>query len=368
MATRRKVLLGVGGGIALACCPASLALAANTPSRYLSARLRAGRHEAALIDAKGRDLQVITLPDRGHSFAIDAEHGRAVAFGRQPGFFAHAFALEGDAVPQALPLPDDRHYYGHGAFSANGQRIYATENDFDGERGVIGVYTQRANGWERSAEFPTHGVGPHEVVLMPDGRTLCVANGGILTHPDYGKTELNLDSMKPSLVYLDATSGRLLESVALPAELHRLSIRHLAIDGQGAIWFGCQHMGPASERPALVGRHRRGQALELFAGDDETRRAMRNYVGSVAIDSSGTILATSSPVGGLVAYWDARSGEQLGQTPLPDGCGVAADRRGGHFLISDGHGGLTDAAASSAAEKRMAASPDLSWDNHLRRI
>ncbi|PAX95204.1 Tat pathway signal protein, partial [Bordetella pertussis] len=38
--------------------------------------------------------------------------------------------------------------------------------------------------------FDTAGIGPHEALLLPDGKTVCVANGGILTHPDYGKLEL----------------------------------------------------------------------------------------------------------------------------------------------------------------------------------
>ena len=53
--------------------------------------------------------------------------------------------------------------------------------------------------YRQVGELPAHGVGPHEVVLMPDGKTLAVANGGIRTHPDRDRVPLNLDSMQPSL-------------------------------------------------------------------------------------------------------------------------------------------------------------------------
>ena len=203
------------------------------------------------------------MPARGHSFAIDAAGGRAVVFGRQPGF-ALGFGLDGAAGPVELDLPQDRHFFGHGAFFDDGRLLAATENDFDGGRGVLGIYDASAGGaYRRVGEFDC-GIGPHEVLLLPDGKTLCVANGGILTHPDYGKLELNLDTMRPSLAYLDAASGKLLERVELDSALHRLSIRHLAVAADGAVWFGCQYMGPAGDRPALVGRHRRGQAPELF--------------------------------------------------------------------------------------------------------
>lgn len=342
--------------------------AAADAAQYLAARRRDGRHEAVRIDGRGRDLQVLALPDRGHSFALDPARGRAVAFGRQPGFYALAFGLDGAGTAQPLPLPEGRHYFGHGCFSADGRLLYATENDYEGGRGVIGVYdASRGGGWRRIGEFDGAGIGPHEVLPMPDGRTLCVANGGILTHPDYGKLELNLDSMAPSLAYLDLADGRLLEQVRLDASLHQLSIRHLCLDRHGAVWFGCQHMGPAAERPALVGRHRRGEAPALFTAPPELHRALRNYIGSVASDGGGEVIATSSPVGGLVLYWDAASGRCLGSTPLADGCGVAAHGRA-RFLVSDGHGSMIEAGPEGAVEPRLPPTPGLEWDNHLRRI
>jgi hypothetical protein len=369
MAIERRQLLQwlAASGLGAVTPPALAHLHDTAETRFLAARRRAGRYEAVVLDAQGRDRRVLTLPDRGHSFAIDTRHRQAVVFGRQPGFFAMTFDLDSDMPTQTLPLPEGRHYYGHGVYSADGARLYATENDYEAGRGVLGIYAREDDGWRRTGEFDTHGVGPHEVVLMPDGHTLCVANGGILTHPDYGKTELNLDTMAPSLVYLDADSGRLLEQVALAPELHQLSIRHLALDASGAVWFGCQYSGPAADRPALVGRHRRGAAAVLFRGDDETLREMRNYVGSVAVDLSGSLVATSSPVGGQVVYWNARDGHCLGSTALPDGCGVAP-QAAGRFLLSDGHGSVVEAGPGLPTAPLLAHSDDLGWDNHLRRV
>src|SRR5690606_31025455 len=152
------------------------------------------------------------------------------------------FDLQGKEQVRPLPLADERHFFGHGVYTPSGHLLFATENDYAAGRGVLGVYdASEAGAYQRVAEFPTGGIGPHEVVLMPDGRTLCVANGGILTHPDYGKLELNLDSMRPSLSYVDARDGRLLEQVFLPEELHRLSLRHMALDASGCVWVGCQY-------------------------------------------------------------------------------------------------------------------------------
>ncbi len=335
---------------------------------YLAARKNGSRFEAALFDEYGRDRLVVPMPDRGHSFAIDRARGRAVAFGRQPGFFAVAFDLAGKRVPQALSVAAGRHFFGHGVYTPDGKLMVATENDFEAGRGVLGVYDASTGGnYRRIGEFSTAGVGPHEVVLMPDGRTLCVANGGILTHPDYGKLQLNPDDMLPSLVYLDVHTGDLLEQVFLAPELHRSSIRHLVVDAAGAVWFGCQYTATDQRRPALVGRHRRGAQPELFAGPDETLRGMKNYVGSLATDSTGTIVATSSPVGGCVVFWDTHSGRCMGRSEIFDGCGVAAGPQQG-FVISSGQGALVAAGVQGDQHALHKPVPDLSWDNHLRRI
>jgi hypothetical protein len=335
---------------------------------YLAARKRADAFEAVVLDERGRIGRSIALEARGHSFAIDAPRGRAVVFGRQAGFYATAFDLDGKAPAAALPLPADRHFFGHGTYSDDGRLLFATENDFEAGRGVLGVYDATPGGaYQRLGEFDTDGIGPHEVVLMPNGQTLCVANGGILTHPDYGKLELNLDTMAPSLVYLDVASGRVVDRVRLSASLHRLSIRHLAVAADGAVWFGMQYSGPAQDQPPLVGRHRRGaSAAELFAGPPDVLRRLRNYVGSLGMDAAGHVVAASSPVGGVVVYWNARNGAYMGCTEIADGCGVAPAGAGG-FLLSSGEGVLMH-AGPGVPEAALERDPATAWDNHFRRV
>ncbi len=338
------------------------------PALYLGARRQANRFEAALIDSAGRDQLVVSLPDRGHSFAIDPARGRAVAFGRQPGFFFVAFDVKGRRPPLTLNAAPGRHFFGHGVYSPDGRIMVATENDYEAGRGVLGVYDASPRGdYRRVGEIPSHGEGPHEVVLMPDGRTVCVANGGMLTHPDYGKLQLNADTMRPSLAYIDIENGALLEQVFLAEGLNRLSIRHMVVDRAGAVWFGCQHTGPAHERPPLVGKHSRGAAPQLFAGTESVLRGMRNYVGSLALSPDGLTVATSSPVGGLVAYWDAANGRCLGSTPIVDGCGVAPAPHEG-FIVSSGEGMLATALAGQDQADTIAMTRGVAWDNHLRRV
>ncbi|HRN84224.1 MAG TPA: DUF1513 domain-containing protein, partial [Hyphomicrobium sp.] len=139
---------------------------------YAAAARRAGNGYAVLLVTEdGRILREIPLTARAHDIAIDRERRRAVACARRPGYFALAFDLDGHAEPEVFVPPEDRHFYGHGAFSPDGRLIYMTEHDIETGEGVIGVY-DTGNGFRRVGEFPSYGIGPHEAILLPDGRTL----------------------------------------------------------------------------------------------------------------------------------------------------------------------------------------------------
>jgi hypothetical protein len=123
---------------------------------YLAARKNGDRYEVVVFDERGRDLHVIPMPARGHSFAIDAERGRAVAFGRQPGFFAVAFDLAGKHEPVAIEAAPGRHFFGHGVFTPDGKTLLATENDYEAGRGVLGIYdASHGGGFRRLGEYAT---------------------------------------------------------------------------------------------------------------------------------------------------------------------------------------------------------------------
>ncbi|MCT8970738.1 DUF1513 domain-containing protein [Microbaculum marinisediminis] len=360
----RRTFLALAAAAGLT--PRSAFAAGAEEALFLTARKNIRAFEVVVLDEAGNERLVIPLEARGHSFAIDRSGRRAVAFARQPGRFAVAFDVDGAVPPQPFAALPDRHFFGHGTFADADRLLIATENDYDGGRGVAGVYDVAA-GMRRIGEFATGGLDPHEAVLMPDGRTLCIANGGVLTHPDYGKLELNLDTMAPSIAYVDIATGDLLETAELPRSLHKLAFHHLAVDAFGTVWFGGQYHGPKADRPPLVGRHRRGQAIEMFTGPQDVLRGLSGYIGSVAVDASGTVVATSSPVGGTVAYWDAATGRSLGVTELRDGCGVAPGARD-DFRLTNGHGEIVEAGPAAEPEEVRPPGDDIAWDNHLRRV
>src|SRR5690606_23967829 len=134
-------------------------------------------------------------------------------------------------------------------------------------------------GYKRIGEHPSHGVGPHEIILLSDGRTLAIANGGIDTVPEAGRAMLNLDEMQPNLAFADAESGALIARHELSADLNRLSIRHIAADANGAVWFGGQWEGDPEATPELIGRATRDTPIRLIAPATALGGDLKGYIG-----------------------------------------------------------------------------------------
>lgn len=366
---RREALLLLAGGVAG--CALAVPFRADAAVRgallYLSARADAsGGYRVSGFAADGSSFFDLLLPGRGHSFAVRPGGRSAAHFARRPGRFALVLDLARGAVGRRVEAPAGRHFYGHGVFSRDGRLLYATENDFEGERGVIGVY-DAARGYGCVGKLPSHGIGPHEIGLLSDGETLVVANGGIAMHPDLPRVKLNLPTMAPSLCLIDRRDGRLVRESRLNPALHRLSIRHLAVGPADTVAVAMQYEGPAGDLVPLVAVWHDDEGMRLLQGPHAVLRAMKNYCGSVCFDPSGRTIAVSAPRGGLVTFWDVDAGRYLSSARVADGCGVAPGARPGAFLASSGRGGVVEIDARSGATRPLALRglESASWDNHL---
>jgi uncharacterized protein len=358
---RRAFLKAAGVGFTASLLPRQvLALERNELVFASAVQTETGGYGAVLLGERGDSIASIALPDRGHDITISRAAGRGVVFARQPGTFALVFDPWGREAPVTLTSVEGRHFFGHGVFSPDGRLLYATESDFEAAQGVIGIY-DATDGYRRIGEFPTYGTGPHEMLLMPDGMTFVVANGGIETHPDYGRAELNIDTMDPSIAFIDRRDGSLVGQLRLEAGLHQLSIRHMAIDARDRVWFGCQYRGAPADTPQLVGYATMDGEIRLVELPPDTLRDLRNYVGSVAVSADGSRVAVSSPEGNLLVALDAEGTQPVLVQTLTSGCGIAADGQG--FVASSGNGEMIGLGQSRERQQF----PFL-FDNHMLRV
>ncbi|MEP1766226.1 MAG: DUF1513 domain-containing protein [Sulfitobacter sp.] len=351
--SRRRFL---GGLLAAGAVPVPTWADAGAPA-FVSA---AGRPDGSFVLCGiARTLDIvfeIPLPARGHAAAAHPTRPEAVAFARRPGTFAVVINCVTGAAKARLEAPDGRHFYGHGAFSQGGDILYTTENDYEAGRGRIGIWDV-AGGYRRIGEFDSGGIGPHEIKRLPHSDTLVVANGGIDTHPDSGRAKLNIPTMQSNLSYLEG--GRVVETAGLPRALQKNSIRHLAVAQDGTVAFGMQWQGEGAVG-ALVGQHRRTEALALIATTPEQARALDGYIGSVAFTADGARIAATSPRGNLLHLYGAAQGVLEAAVDIEDVCGAAPLEEG--FVVTSGTGGIARIAGAQNQQSRFA---KYAWDNHL---
>lgn len=322
-----------------------------------------GGHYVSAVDQSGRTLFNQPLPGRGHGLCLTPDQTGLAVFARRPGDYILILDVSTGQQRARIKSPASRHFYGHGVYSQDGSRLYVTENDFETGKGFIAVYDSKQN-YHRMGEMPSFGIGPHELALLADDNTLVVANGGIKTHPDFGRAKLNLDSMVSSLSYIDVDSGKLLGDYRLDKKYQQLSLRHLAVTAQDQVCVAMQFQGPANQHPPLIAMHQGQDSLTLSAAPKTILGRMKNYCGSVALDASGEYFAVSSPRGGLTTIWHASTGAYHDHFDMPDVCGLAPGVATGAFVASSGQGEVRTHQSNGQLTK-VAQSSTWSWDNHM---
>ncbi|MDX8350606.1 DUF1513 domain-containing protein [Cognatiyoonia sp. IB215446] len=349
MASRRQFIAGL---LATGLAPLPSWADAGSPAFLSAARRDDGAFVLCGISDAKNVLFQIPLPARGHAAAAHPTRPLAVAFARRPGRFACVVDCSSGQIVAMLDAPLGRHFYGHGAFSQDGEWLYTTENDYGAGAGCLGVWDVAA-GFARTDEFASGGIGPHDIKRLPGTDVLVVANGGIDTHPESGRTKLNIPTMRPNLAYI--AEGEVIDVAQLDARHHKNSIRHLSVAQDGRVAFGMQWQGAAAASPSLVGVHTRGSAVQLATA---AVRQMQGYVGSITFIADGTQIIVTSPRGGLVQSYDAQTLALLNEVKLTDACGAASTSEG--VIITTGTGRLVDLIS-----RRKQETHSLQWDNHL---
>ena len=87
---------------------------------------------------------------------------------------------------------------------------------------------------------------------------------------------------------------------------------------------------------------------------------MKHYVGSLAANADGTLVAATSPRGNVAVILEAGTGRIVSTRTMPEVCGGATN---GNGFAHSTHAGLLDIQGRAFSSPAVAA-----WDNHLMRI
>ncbi|MCW5654753.1 MAG: DUF1513 domain-containing protein [Hydrogenophaga sp.] len=273
-------------------------------ARLLAAWQAADGQRIGVIEVKTARWSVqseLDVPTRAHGLLVE-RGGSVLAAARRPGdWLLRWHPASGQA--QWHWIEDDRRFNGHVVASEDASVLWTTETDLDTAQGRLA--TRDVRSLEKRAEWPTHGMDPHALMVLPERvgdiptGSLIVANGGIPTLPETGRSKRQLDRMDASLVALDPRDGRLLGQWRLQDPY--LSVRHLAWD-------------PVSRTVgiALQAEHPDAQARQqapVFAAWDglqlrpaQAQPAMHGYGGDICALPGGGFVVSCPRADGLALF------------------------------------------------------------------
>lgn len=323
-----------------------------------------GEHHLSVFDTHGTPVTTIPVEQRVHGQAINPVNSEQVVFfARRPGVEAYVLDINERRVTHRFQSGENRHFFGHGTFSRNGQYLYSCENNYASGEGVIVVRDTAT--WQKLSEFSAYGVGTHQIALMPDGNHIVAANGGILTHPDTPRLKLNLDTMKPSLTYIECESGKHLESYY--PQHHQMSIRHLDVAEDNTVGVAMQYQGNKQDTVPLIAFHKGEDQLQYAKASTEAWRGMKQYTASISLNIKQQLAAVTTPRGNAVTFWDMKTGHLLHRETMTDVAGVTYSNKDNCFVTTTGIGDIFVFASGSMkkADAQHYRIADTRWDNHM---
>lgn len=357
--SRRRFLQGSAFAATALAIGACGALARQT--EYVGvASVQEGVFACVGIDAHGRECFRTLLPGRGHETVLIPHSKSVLVLARRPGTYAVRIDLASGAIMEQVQAAEGRHFYGHGVCSTDGRWLITSENDYVHGRGVLVV--RDAQSLVVLDEYSSFGIGPHDLALLSDGRTLVVANGGIVSHPDKPRLRLNPQHLDSSLALIDIGSGALIDHFRLPDP--HAGIRHLGVhtraNGQDEVVIATQRLATEPSEAPLIWLLK-DEGFVVMRAPQGSWQQMNNYTASVAV--AGRVAAVSSPRGHQLTFWDIETAEFLHRVHLKDvaGLGVVGDE----FVASNGRGEVYRFDVKTQKMRRVVRFQGLRWDNHL---
>ena len=249
--SRRQFLLKISASALCMAVPLAARSSVNTrTARLLAAwQLPGGTYQVGVLNTRYSQPGSLHLADYSIELAIDLPtrpHGlmhmqgdEYLVIARRPGdWFMRLNIRNGDT--ERIWQDEDRHLNGHGV--QHGEFLFTTETDVLDSTGALAVRNRHT--LALLDVWPTHGRDPHEMLVLPNGGLgidepfLLVANGGIPTHADMGRTQLNHLPMDSSVVAMHPITGKVLKKWTLSDS--RLSLRHMAVHASGIVGIAMQ--------------------------------------------------------------------------------------------------------------------------------
>jgi hypothetical protein len=325
--------------------------------RFLTTDTGKMTHVLCVFDLDGGRSRAISMDFFGHGLAFHpSERNRVVVFEKKgPG--ACEIDLGTGRVTRPIATPATRAFYGHGAFSRDGQVLFATENHLETRNGLIVI--RDAQTYRELGEFPTYGQSPHDCHLIDVGKTLAITNGG-------GPVD---SAALPSVTFVDVASTKLLERLTF--ETPRINAGHLALSAKRDV------VAISAPREGLSRESLGGVTIRTGSGPFQTVTSPEDVIArmvgeslSLCIDDRRRTVGVTNPDGNIVTFWDLDQKRLVKHLDLPAPRGLARTLDGGSLVLSYGQGtlalldpeSLTPAPTPVIASSTLSGSHIFGWD------
>lgn len=273
-----------------------------------------------ILDLDRAELRRAEIGFLGHGVSVDPnDPSRAVVFEKRgPG---GALVDLREAVRLAkIPPTAGRAFYGHATYVNGGADLLVVESDVATRRGIVTVRDVRT--FAVVAEFPSFGHSPHDCLLLDDGTTIVLTNGGGA-----------LEGEPPSVVFIDVATQALKEKVAFGDP--KINAGHVAVSSKGD-FVVC-----SAPRDGLGVDALGGVTLRRGKRKPERMRSPKAVFDTLVGESlsacvRGSVAGVTTPRGNMVTFWDLDRQKLVFRLDIdgPRGLGLTSDGR--HWVVAHG--------------------------------
>ena len=275
-----------------------------------------------VLDLDTSALRRIPLGFFAHGFSESPRApGRAAVFEKKGPGACYLDLCELVVLRTIEPSGPDRAFYGHGAYSIDGDVLYVVETRLDTRAGLISI--RDAETFAVLGEVPTFGESPHDCLLSADGRTMALTNGG----GPIGTT------LAPSVTVVELAAAKLLDRVTFSEP--RINAGHLAMTSGGdlAVVSAPRDGIPDTATGAVSFRTGGGRMVTMKKPPPVVRRMIGETL-SVCIDEASGVVVATHPAGKMVTFWDLGSMRLLKSWDVPSPRGVTLSEDRSCFVVS----------------------------------
>jgi hypothetical protein len=279
-----------------------------TSTRVLAAWNDQTGYRAGILAITADSCQIqdsVPLPTRAHGLTL-LPNGEIMVVARRPGDWVLRWQPgQSDATPapshQLYWAEPNRQFNGHLVLHPNGQQLLSTETDSVTDQGLIGIRDRQS--LRLLGQWPSGGRDPHQLMLNPAGTHLWVANGGISSRPETGRSRLANTRLDSSVCEISLATGQIERQWVLQDPW--LSQRHFSYHPAS------QTLGVALQAEHPIAKDRLAapvlaiiQTSEGLTGSIKTGHVvhdMLGYGGDICADGSG--FWVSSPKGSRLTHY-----------------------------------------------------------------